>query len=243
MSDTTAKARWLSSSSGPRCRWTPAGRRRTAWLGGWGSSGVDHRSLRPPELPRRAHRRDCCRQSPLRRTRPHQESRQERTVGTRDRTPNPRTKRERVSRSRCAELRKHAQHESLGAHRFHLYYTVTRHKTCHVSGSYISATIRARSTSSKGSHRSGLRPLPRSPGHLDRLDDPAGGWVQHSAVRSGWENWATGRPSRNRPPRRSVAAKPRRTSSLIRNSGRHQHHCRSRARWPEFLIRLLVDRP
>jgi len=26
--------------------------------------------------------------------------------------------------------------------------------------------------------------------------------------------------------------------SLIRNSGRHQHHCRSRARWPEFLIRL-----
>jgi len=29
------------------------------------------------------------------------------------------------------------------------------------------------------------------------------------------------------------------TKSLIRNSGRrHQHHCRSRARWPEFLIRL-----
>jgi len=26
--------------------------------------------------------------------------------------------------------------------------------------------------------------------------------------------------------------------SLIRNSGRHQHHCRSRTRWPEFLIRL-----
>ena len=62
----------------------------------------------------------------------------------RDRTPNPRTKRERVSRSRCAELRKHAQHESLGAHRFRLYYTVTRHKTCHVSGGYISAAIRAR---------------------------------------------------------------------------------------------------
>ena len=63
--------------------------------------------------------------------------------------PNPRIKRERVSRSRCAELRKHAQHESLGAHRFHLYYTITRHKTCHVSGGYISATIRARSTSSR----------------------------------------------------------------------------------------------
>ena len=93
-----------------------------------------------PELPRWAHRRDCCRQSPLPRTRP----RQERTVETRDRTPNPRIKRERVSRSRCAELRKHAQHESLGAHRFHLYYTVTRHKTCHVSGGYISAAIRAR---------------------------------------------------------------------------------------------------
>ena len=61
-----------------------------------------------------------------------------------DRTPNPRIKRERVSRSRCAELRKHAQHKSLGAHRFHLYYTVTRHKTCHVSGGYISAAIRAR---------------------------------------------------------------------------------------------------
>ncbi len=39
--------------------------------------------------------------------------------------------------------------------------------------------------------------------------------VRHSAVRSGWENWATGRPSRNRPPRRSVAAKPRRTSSIV----------------------------
>jgi len=28
--------------------------------------------------------------------------------------------------------------------------------------------------------------------------------------------------------------------SLIRNSGRHQHHCWSRTRWPEFLIRLRV---
>jgi len=31
------------------------------------------------------------------------------------------------------------------------------------------------------------------------------------------------------------------TLSLIRNSGRHQHHCRSRTRWPEFLIRLLAS--
>ena len=100
--------------------------------------------------------------------------------------PNPRIKRERVSRSRCAELRKHAQHKSLGAHRLHLCYTVTRHKTCHVSVSYISAAIRARSTSSRGSHRSGLRPLPRSPGHLDRLDDPAGGGAtQRGPVRVG----------------------------------------------------------
>jgi len=30
--------------------------------------------------------------------------------------------------------------------------------------------------------------------------------------------------------------------SLIRNSGRHQHHCRSRTRWPEFLIRLMIMR-
>ena len=30
-------------------------------------------------------------------------------------------------------------------------------------------------------------------------------------------------------------------TSLIRNSGRHQHHCRSRTRWPEFLIRLNVS--
>ena len=33
------------------------------------------------------------------------------------------------------------------------------------------------------------------------------------------------------------------TWSLIRNSGRHQHHCRSRTRWPEFLIRLLASGP
>ena len=100
-----------------------------------------------------------------------------------DRTPNPRIKRERVSRSRCAELRKHAQHESLGALRFHLYYTVTRHKTCHVSGSYISATIRARSTSSRAVTApacAGCR------GHLDRLDDPAGGGAaQRGPVRVG----------------------------------------------------------
>ena len=110
----------------------------------------------------------------------------------RDRTPNPRTKRERVSRSRCAELRKHAQHESPGAHRFHLCYTITRHKTCHVSGGYISAAIRARSTSSRAVTApacAGCR------GHLDRLDDPAGG----GAAQRGpvwWENWATGRSSR-----------------------------------------------
>jgi len=48
--------------------------------------------------------------------------------------------------------------------------------------------------------------------------------------------------SRSLPP--GVDEKPTLTGwpgalSLIRNSGRHQHHCRSRTRWPEFLIRLL----
>ena len=87
---TTARLRrpspaWLSSSSGTRCWWTPAGRRRTRLVGVPRASAIG-RCV--PELPRWAHRRDCCRQSPLPRTRP----RQERTVETRDRTPNPRIK-------------------------------------------------------------------------------------------------------------------------------------------------------
>lgn len=73
--------------------------------------------------------------------------------------------------------------ESLGAHRFHLCYTITRHKTCHVSGGYISAAIRARSTSSRAVTApacAGCR------GHLDRLDDPAGsGAAQRGPVRVG----------------------------------------------------------
>ena len=119
-----------------------------------------------------------------------------------DRTPNPRIKRERVSRSRCAELRKHAQHESLGAHRFHLCYTITRHKTCHVSGGYISAAIRARSTSSRAVTAPGLRRLPRSPRPTRR----SGRWWCGTA-RSG-PGGRTGPPGGRRGPARTPVAPP-----------------------------------